>query len=173
MQKIKLHDLKRISNYIDNELKKAFNSVLDEAQYLRGSHVIKFEQAWCEYTEAKDCCALTSGTDALHTAAMITKVGPGDEVIMPAHTYIATAEAFMHTGATLEYIDSKVSDYNINEDKILEQITDKTKVIVWTDVKGQTPEIDKILKGQKYVNEFYSPESVIQLWRKIINKVLI
>lgn len=151
MKKIKLHDLERISNYIENDLKKAFNNVLDEAQYLGGSHVKKFEEEWCKYTGAKDCCALTSGTDALHTAAMITGVKKGDEVIMPTHTFVATAEAFMHTGATLKYVDSKVSDYNIDEDKIEEQITNKTKVIVWTDVNGQTPDIEKILKiAKKY-----------------------
>ena len=147
MEKIKLHDLKKISDYID--LKKAFNDVLDEAQYLGGSHVKAFEKAWCEYIKSEDFCALTSCTDALHTAAMITKVGPGDEVIMPSHTFIATAEAFMHTGATLKYIDSKISDYNINENKITEQITNKTKVLVWTDVNGQTPDVDKIMQIAK------------------------
>ena len=144
MEKIKIHDLKRVSDYIQQDLNKAYMNVLNEACYLRGSAVEEFEKQWSEYTGAEDCCALTSGTDAIHTAAMITGVGSGDDVIIPAHGFIATIEPFLHTGATIRYVDSKVSDYNIDEDNIEEQITDKTKVIVWTDVNGQTPDIDKI-----------------------------
>ena len=152
MEKIKLHDLARITNYIEYDLRKAFDEVLNEAKYLRGPQVRKFEEAWIEYTGAEECATVTSGTDALHTAAMIANVGPGDEVIVPAHTFISTAEAFVNLGATLKYVDSKISDYGINEDSIEEQITDKTKAIVWTDVNGQTPDVDKIVEVAKKHN---------------------
>ena len=144
MEKIKLHDLARISNHIKNDLDRAYNDTLEESCYLRGSSVKKFEEKWKEYTGADDCCALTSGTDALHTAAMITGVGPGDEVIMPSHGFIATMEAFLHTGATIKYVDSKISDYCLDEDELENCITDNTKVIVWCDVNGQTPDVNKI-----------------------------
>ena len=145
MEKIKIHDLKRISSYIQKDLDKAYHNTLDESCYLRGSAVQEFEKQWTEYTGAEDCCALTSGTDALHTAAMITGVGPGDEVIMPAHGFIASIGPWLHTGATIKYVDCKLSDYCIDEDKIEAQITDKTKVILWIDINGQTPDVDKIV----------------------------
>ena len=141
---IKLHNLARISEHIKKDLDKAFQSTLDESCYLRGSSVKDFETKWAQYTGSDDCCALTSGTDALHTAAMITGVGPGDEVLMAAHGFIATIEPFLHTGASIRYVDSKISDYCIDEDQIEKHINNKTKVIVWADINGQTPDVDKI-----------------------------
>ena len=152
MDRIRLHDLKRVSSHIQKDLQKAYNETLEESCYLRGSAVQEFEKRWAEYTGAEDCCALTSGTDALHTAAMLTGVGPGDEVIMPAHGFIASIGPFLHTGATIRYVDCKLSDYCIDEDKIEQQITDRTKVILWIDVNGQTPDVDKILAIAKKNN---------------------
>ena len=152
MDRIKLHDLKRVSSYIQKDLDKAYKDTIQESCYLRGSAVQEFEKQWTEYTGAEDCCALTSGTDALHTAAMLTGVGPGDEVIMPAHGFIASIGPWLHTGATIKYVDCKVSDYCIDEDKIEAQITDKTKVILWIDINGQTPDVDKIVAIAKKHN---------------------
>ena len=152
MDKIKLHDLKRVSEHIQEDLNKAYMDCMNEAKYLRGPQVRKFEEEWIEFTGAEECATLTSGTDALHTAGMIANIMPADEVIMPAHTFISTAEAFVNLGAILKYVDAKVSDYGIDEDKIEEQITSKTKAIVWTDVNGQTPDIDKIVAIAKKHN---------------------
>ena len=152
MDKIKLHDLKRISSHIQKDLDKAYRDVMDEGNYLRGASVGKLEQAWTEYTGAEDTCSMTSCSDALHTAAMITGVGPGDEVVCCSHSYIATVEGFLHQGADVKWVDSKISDYCIDEDKIEAQITDKTKVLVWTDINGQSPDIDKIVAIAKKHN---------------------
>ena len=62
MDKIKLHDLKRISTYIQKDLDKAYQDVMEEGNYLRGVSVANLEKAWKEYTGAEDCCCLTSGT---------------------------------------------------------------------------------------------------------------
>ena len=152
MGKIKIHDLHRISSYIKKDLDQAYQNTLDESCYLRGSSVKEFETQWSDYTGAEDCCAVTSGTDALHTAAMIAELKPGDEVIMPGHGFIASIGPFAHTGASIKYVDSKLSDYCINEDAIEECITDKTKAIVWIDINGQTPDIDKIIAIAKKHN---------------------
>lgn len=152
MDKIKLHDLKRISNHIRNDLDRAYRDVMDEGNYLRGSAVAKLEQAWAEYIGAEDCCALTSGSDALHTAAMIIDTQPGDEIICCSHSYIATVEGFLHEGADIKWVDSKISDYCINEDNIEKLISNKTKAIVWTDINGQSPDIDKIVSVAKKYN---------------------
>ena len=149
MERIKLHDVGRVTNYIEYDIRKAFDDVLKEEKYLRGSHVRKFEEQWMKYTGAEECATVTNGTDALHTAGMVANIKPGDEVIVPAHTYISTAEAFMNLGAKLKYVDAKISDYCVDEDKIEKQITNKTKAIVWTDINGQTPDVDKIVKVAK------------------------
>ena len=146
MDWIKIHDLKRISTHIQNDLDKAYKDVMDEGNYLRGKSIAQLENAWIEYTGAEDCCTLTSGTDALHTAAMISGVGPGDEVICCSHSYIATVEPFLHQGATIKWIDSKLTDFCIDEDKIAEKITSRTKVIVWTNINGQSPNLEKIVE---------------------------
>lgn len=152
MDKIRLHDLRRISDHIQKDIDKAFKDTLEEACYLRGSAVTEFERQWTDYTGAEDFCTLTSGTDALHTAAIIADVGPGDEVIMPGHGFIATIGPFLHRGATIRYVDCKLSDYCIDEEQIEKQITDKTKAIVWIDINGQTPDVDKIIALAKKHN---------------------
>ena len=152
MEKIKLHDLSRVSQHIKKDLDRAYEETINESCYLRGKAVKDFETQWAQYTGADDCAMVTSGTDALHTAAMITGVGPGDEVIMAAHGFIATIEPFMHTGATRKYVDSKTSDYCIDEELIHDQITDRTKVIVWADINGQTPDVDRIIALAKQHN---------------------
>ena len=152
MNKIKLHDLKRISTHIQKDLDKAYHDVMDEANYLRGASVANLEQAWADYSGAEDCCAMTSGSDALHTAAMLCNIKPGDEIVCCSHSYIATVEGFLHEGAEVKWVDSKISDYCIDEDKIEEQITNKTKAIVWTDINGQGPDIDKIVSIAKKHN---------------------
>jgi UDP-2-acetamido-2-deoxy-ribo-hexuluronate aminotransferase len=145
MDRIRLHDLKRISTHIQKDLDRAYRDVMDEANYLRGTSVGRLEQAWAEYTGAEDCCAMTSGSDALHTAAMLVGIKPGDEIICCSHSYIATVEGFLHEGADVKWVDSKISDYCIDEAQIEQQITDKTKAIVWTDINGQSPDIDRIV----------------------------
>ena len=152
MEKIKLHDLKRISDYIQEDLNNAYMDVMSEGNYLRGVSVTNLEKAWAEYTGAENCCTLTSGTDALHTAAMIVGIKPGDEIVCCSHSYIATVEGFLHEGADVKWVDGKISDYCIDEDKIEEQITSKTKAIVWTDINGQSPDIDKIVAIAKKHN---------------------
>jgi dTDP-4-amino-4,6-dideoxygalactose transaminase len=146
MERIKLHDLSRVSSHIQKDLDRAYRECMEQAQYLRGPQVRKFEEAWMKYTGVEDCAAVTSGTDALHTAGMIADIGPGDEVILCAHTFVATGEAFVNLGAELRYVDAKTSDYCIDEQSIKHQITKKTKAIVWTDVNGQTPDVDAITK---------------------------
>lgn len=152
MHKIKIHDLKRKSDYVREGLQTAFDNVLDEANYLRGSYIKEFENKWSKYCGSEDCTALTSGTDALHIAGHVAGLRPGDEVIMPAHTYIASPEPFMHLGCTIKWADNKLSDYLIDEDAIERLITDKTKAIVYVDMLGQTPDIDKILSVAKKHN---------------------
>ena len=170
MDRITLHEVKRISDYIQQDLNKAYKDVMDEGNYIRGKSITDLEKAWAEYTGAEDCCALSSGTDALHTAAMIASVGPGDEVICCSHSFIASVEGFLHEGADVKWVDSKLSDYCIDEDKIEEKITSKTKAIVWTDINGQSPDLDKIVAIAKKHNLLTIEDAAHSAGSKFKNK---
>lgn len=87
----------------------------------------------------------TSCTDALEMAAVLSGVGPGDEVIMPSYTFVSTADAFVMRGATVVFVDIRPDTMNIDENKIESAITDKTKVIVPVHYAGVGCEMDKIV----------------------------
>ncbi len=86
----------------------------------------------------------TSGTAALEMAALLTGVGPGDEVILPSYTFCSTADAFVQRGATLVFVDIRPDTMNLDEKKIEAAITEKTRVIVTVDYAGVACEIDTI-----------------------------
>lgn len=88
----------------------------------------------------------TSCTDALEMAAVLSEVGPGDEVIMPSYTFVSTADAFVLRGATVVFVDIRPDTMNIDETKIEAAITDKTKVIVPVHYAGVGCEMDEIMK---------------------------
>ncbi|MBR2653693.1 MAG: dTDP-4-amino-4,6-dideoxygalactose transaminase [Lachnospiraceae bacterium] len=88
----------------------------------------------------------TSGTAALEMAALLTKVGPGDEVILPSYTFCSTADAFVQRGATLVFVDIRPDTMNLDEKKIEAAITEKTKVIATVDYAGVACEMDTINK---------------------------
>lgn len=87
----------------------------------------------------------TSGTSALEMAALLCDLKPGDEVILPSYTFCSTADAFVQRGATLVFVDVRPDTMNIDEKKIEDAITEKTKVIVTVDYAGVACEIDTIL----------------------------
>src|SRR6266852_4861394 len=87
------------------EISAALDRVCQNASFILGEEVAKFEQAFAAYCEVKHCVALNSGTSALHLALLAAEVGPGDEVITTANTFIATAEAISYTGARPIFVD--------------------------------------------------------------------
>lgn len=111
--------------------------VLKHGQYILGPEVAELEQALEAFTGAKHCITCANGTDALQIALMALGVGPGDEVITPGFSYIATAEAVAILGAKPIYVDIDPATYNINEACIRAAITEKTRAIVPVSLYGQ------------------------------------
>jgi dTDP-4-amino-4,6-dideoxygalactose transaminase len=93
---------------------------------------------------SKYACGLNNGTSALHLAMLCLGVGPGDEVIVPANTYIATAWGVSYTGATPVFVDCTSDTWQIDPDKIEEKITEKTKAIIGVHLYGQPFEFNKV-----------------------------
>jgi len=128
------------------EIDAAVSRVLDSGWYVLGEEVEAFEAEWAEYCHAKYAVGVGSGLDALHLALLALDVGPGDEVIVPANTYIATWLAVSHCGATPVPVEPIAATFNIDPKLVESAITPRTKVILPVHLCGQPVDIDPILE---------------------------
>jgi len=143
--KIPFLDLR--ANYIElqDEIDAAIKRVLESGWYILGEEVDAFEQEYAAYCEAKYCVGVANGLDALHLALLALGVGPGDEVIVPSNTYIATWLAVSQCGATPVPVEPNEATYNIDPSRIEAAITPRTKVILPVHLYGQPADLDPIL----------------------------
>jgi UDP-2-acetamido-2-deoxy-ribo-hexuluronate aminotransferase len=118
--------------------------VLAHGQYILGPEVAELEEKLAAYTGAAHCITVANGTDALQIALMALGVGPGDEVITPGFTYIATAEAAAILGAKVVYVDIDPVSYNLDPALLEAAITPRTKAILPVSLYGQCAEYDGI-----------------------------
>ena len=110
----------------------------------QGPKVAEFERQFAKRHGVKHALAVTSCTTGLHLALVGMGIGPGDEVILPAFTWVATANAIVYCGATPVFVDVSHSDYNINVELIKEKVTERTKVIIPVHLFGLCADIDAI-----------------------------
>lgn len=137
-------DLKSQYRRIEQDVNRRIRQVLEHGQYILGPEVAELEERLAAYVGAKHCIAVASGTDALLIAMMAVGVGPGDEVITPAFTYIATAETAAVLGAKPVCVDINPRTYNIDPALIEAAITPKTRAIVPVSLYGQCADMDRI-----------------------------
>jgi len=128
--------------FTDEELD-AVVEVMKSNKIRRGAVTLEYEKLIAEKLHVKHALAVTSGTTTLHIAMAALGIGPGDEVIIPAYTYAATALVVMHVGATPVMVDVK-DDFNIDVDEIRKKVTTKTKAIIPVDVAGWPCDYDGI-----------------------------
>lgn len=119
-----------------------------------GPKVSEFEQAICDYTGAKYCVAVSSGTAGLHLAMLAIGVKQGDEVITSPMTFLASANCILYTGGTVKFADTEPETANINPDEIEKQIDSKTKGIIPVHFAGQSCDMQKIYEIAKKNNLF-------------------
>lgn len=144
-------DLKAQYKSIKEEVLPAINNVLDNTAYVLGKPVQEFEQSFASAHSAKFCFCVNSGTAGNHMVLWALGVGPGDEVIIPDNTFIATAWGATLCGATPVFVDCHPESYNIDPAKIEAAITSKTKAIVAVHLYGQSADIDPIkLIAERY-----------------------
>ncbi len=139
-------DLSLQHDALKDEIENAIQSVFKDSSFVLGPALKKFEEEFAQYCKVEHCVALNSGTAALHLALLAMGVGPGDEVITAANSFIATAEAISFCGAEPRFVDALLDTANINTDMIEQAITHKTKVIIPVHLYGQPAEMDKVLK---------------------------
>jgi len=137
-------DLKSQYQRLKKDIDAGIQRVLDHGQYILGPEVAELEEKLAAYVGAKYCISVANGTDALQIAQMAFGIGPGDEVITPGFTYIATAETVALLGAKPVYVDIDPRTYNVDPALIEAAITPRTKAIIPVSLYGQCADFDAI-----------------------------
>ena len=129
---------------IKDKIDAGIQAVLAHGQYILGPEVAELEEKLAAFVGAKHCISVANGTDALQIAQMAFGIGPGDEVITPGFTYIATAETVALLGAKPVYVDVCPKTYNLDPTKLEAAITSRTKAIIPVSLYGQCADFDAI-----------------------------
>jgi dTDP-4-amino-4,6-dideoxygalactose transaminase len=129
------------------EVTDAMERVVSECNFVLGPQVEEFERAFARFVKSENAVGVSSGLDALRLALMALNVGPGDEVILPANTYIATALAVSAVGARPVLVDCDPKTYNIDVSLIEWAVTPRTKAIIPVHLTGQSADMDPILES--------------------------
>lgn len=143
--KIPFLDLGAAYQELKADIDSAIQRVLNSGWYILGPEVDAFEAEYATYCEANHAIGVANGLDALHLALLAMDVGPGDEVIVPSNTYIATWLAVSQCGATPVPVEPEERTYNIDPERIEAAITPRTKVILPVHLYGQPADMDPIL----------------------------
>jgi dTDP-4-amino-4,6-dideoxygalactose transaminase len=137
-------DLKAQYDSIREEVDAAMAAVLEETAFIGGPYVKAFEEAFARYCGVAHCVGVANGTDALFIALKTLGVGPGDEVITVANSFVATSEAIRMAGAQVVFVDIDPKTYNIDVNRIEEKITPRTKALLPVHLYGQPADMDPI-----------------------------
>jgi UDP-2-acetamido-2-deoxy-ribo-hexuluronate aminotransferase len=137
-------DLKSQQTRIKDQIDAGIQTVLAHGCYIQGPEVTELEEKLAAYAGVAHCITCGNGTDALQIAQMALGIGPGDEVITPGFTYIATAETVALLGATPVYVDIDSRTYNLDPAKLEAAITPKTRAIIPVSLFGQCAAFDEI-----------------------------
>ncbi len=149
---IKFLDLHKINEQYRTQIDERIKNVLDSGWYLLGKEDENFEEHFASYCGAKYCVSCGNGLDALMLIIKAYGFGKGDEIIVPANTYIASILAISYNGCTPVLVEPDINTYNINPDLIEEKITAKTKAIMVVHLYGQAVQMDKIWALAKKYN---------------------
>jgi dTDP-4-amino-4,6-dideoxygalactose transaminase len=146
MNKVAFVDLYQQHQAIEEELVEVFRRVLRKSSFILGPEVVAFEQAFASYVAATDCIAVNNGTTALQLVLAGLGIGPGDEVITVANTFIATAEAISAVGARPVFVDVDPVSYTMDPQLVEAAITPNTKALLPVHLYGQTVDVDALLE---------------------------
>jgi dTDP-4-amino-4,6-dideoxygalactose transaminase len=137
-------DLKGQHQQIKKEVFEAFEKVYEQTAFSGGPFVEAFEKDFASFCRTQYAVGVNNGTTALHLAMLVLKIGPGDEVIIPANTFIATAWGVSYTGAIPVFVDCDPETWEIDANKLEEKINKKTKAIIGVHLYGQPFDIQPV-----------------------------
>lgn len=138
-------DVKRQYTGLKKEFEAALKNVASSGAYILAAPTAEFEQQFAKYCGGKYAIGVGSGTDALVLSMKASGIGPGDEVIAPSFTFVATAFAIMHVGATPVLVDVDPQTYTLSAAAVEKAITKKTKAILPVHLYGQAADMDKLM----------------------------
>jgi len=144
--------------------------VLKSGWITTGPKTKQFEKDITEYVGSASTVALSSCTAALEMTLRVLGIGEGDEVIVPAYTYTATASAVAHVGATIKMIDTANESFEMDYENLTNYITKKTKAIIPVDLAGKPVNYDEIFKAIENKKELFTPDNEIQ---KSFNRIVV
>ena len=144
MHEIPYLNLGRIHENIKEELDQAYREVLDRQWFIGGEADHRFEQEFAAYCGARACGGTGNGLDAIRLILLAYGIGEGDEVIVPANTFIATVLAITYVGAKPVFVDADVQTYTIDLAKVEEKITARTKAIIVVHLYGRAVDVTPI-----------------------------
>jgi dTDP-4-amino-4,6-dideoxygalactose transaminase len=139
-------DLKAQYHSIKSEIDEAVIRVLESSQFVLGKEVAAFEEDFAAYCGSKHALGVNSGTSALHLALLAAGIGPGDEVITTAFTFVATVAAIEYTGARPVLVDIEPASFNLDPARIEAAITPRTRAIMPVHLYGQPADMDPIME---------------------------
>ncbi|KAF5437521.1 perosamine synthetase [Candidatus Methanophagaceae archaeon] len=157
-------------NITEKELEYVTDAVKSTWISSTGKYIDHFESVFADYIGTKHALTVSNGTVALHVALLSLGIGPGDEVIVPALTYIATANAVTYTGATPVFTDSEPDTWNMYPDSIERLITQKTKAIIVVHLYGHPCDMDKINSIAKRNNLYVIEDAAEAIGSEYENK---
>lgn len=152
MEQIPFVDLKAQYLSIKSEIDEAISGVIRDTSFVGGAYVKKFEESFARHMGAKHVMSCGNGTDSLEILLSVTGIGPGDEVIVPAISWISTSEAVTAVGARPVFADIDPEFYTIRPDAIREKINAKTKAIIPVHLYGQPADMPAIMDLAKKHN---------------------
>jgi dTDP-4-amino-4,6-dideoxygalactose transaminase len=138
-------DLKSINLRSREALHEALDRVLDSGWFILGKETEAFEREFASYCRVEHAIGVANGLDALYLVLNAWSIGPGDEVIVPSNTFIATWLAISRTGATIVPVEPDVDSYNINPRRVEAAITNRTKAMIAVHLYGQTAEMETLM----------------------------
>lgn len=149
---IQMVDLKKQYQRLKVDIDNSMATILEDSKFIKGPNTKEFEGELVQYLSCNEVIACANGTDALQIALMALDLKPGDEVIVPAFTYVATAEVIGLLGLTPVMIDVNADTFNVNKEQIEEAITDRTKLIVPVHLFGQCTDMEPVMNIAKQRN---------------------
>jgi dTDP-4-amino-4,6-dideoxygalactose transaminase len=145
MTRIPYLDLKAVNDEIQSELDRAYAQVMASGWFILGKAVASFEGAFADYVGVRHCVGVGNGLEALHLILRAYGIGPGDEVIVPSNTYIATWLAVTYAGATPIPVEPDPQSYNLDPNRIEASLTENTRAILAVHLYGQAADMRSIM----------------------------
>ena len=147
--KVPFADLRALHAPLRVELAQVLDRVIDSNSFILGPEVQAFEKAFAQFLGVQNCVAVNNGTAALQAALLALDIGPGDEVITVANTFIATAEAISAVGASPVFVDVDPRYYNMDVEAVSRAITPRTRALIPVHLYGQPADMDPLLELAK------------------------